>query len=116
MVIPEGVNTIASYALNVNNTDGSKKVAKEIVMPDTVTTIEDNAFRAEKNVEQITWSKNLKTVGDSAFEGCSLITLDMPTTVTKWGSRVFACSNLEKITISSTIKEIPDGMFEVVFS
>lgn len=112
VVIPEGVNTIASYALNVNNTDGSKKVAKEIVMPDTVTTIEDNAFRAEKNVEQITWSKNLKTVGDSAFEGCSLITLDMPTTVTKWGSRVFACSNLEKITISSTIKEIPDGMFE----
>lgn len=110
VVIPEGVNTIASNVLKVKNIDG-KKVAKEIVMPDTVTTIEDDAFYEAKGVEQVTWSKSLKTVGDSAFAGCSLITLDMPTTVTKWGENVFADNQLEKITISSAIKEIPQNMF-----
>ena len=110
VVIPEGVNTIASNVLKVKNIDG-KKVAKEIVMPDTVTTIEDDAFYEAKGVEQVTWSKSLKTVGDSAFAGCSLITLDMPTTVTKWGENVFADNQLEKITISSAIKEIPQKMF-----
>ncbi|MBE6543238.1 MAG: hypothetical protein E7675_02445 [Ruminococcaceae bacterium] len=107
----------------------------EIIIPDSVTVIESNAFGGEK-IEKITLSKNLKTIGDecfsfctsikeiiipegvteignSAFENClGLKSVTLPDSLEKIGSKAFyCCTTLESVNFPKNLKELPDLMF-----
>jgi hypothetical protein len=52
---------------------------EEITIPDTVTVINNGAFRNAVNLKKVNLSSSLTKIGDSAFNGCSQISnLKMP--------------------------------------
>lgn len=116
--IVEGVSEIASYAFyNV-------AIADTLVIPNTVATIQENAFEGLKcNRVEIEFSgsslprfafknatftelvlpEGLSEIGAAAFYGCSgLVKLNLPTTIkTISGSAFYGCSSIDAIVVRS---------------
>ncbi len=90
--IPNGVTKVAYDACREN------PYLQTLVMPDTVTTVEDYAFDRCSALTNVTLSKNLQTVGQYAFDRCNLSSLDIPESLKTVGSYAFAYSqSLKKI-------------------
>ena len=112
----------------------NNKQVKQVVMPDTVTSIGKNAF-CYSGLEKITMSGNLETIdknafcytkltslslpeglteiGDSAFYGNeNLKTAVIPESVTKIGNYAFACCpDLSEVTLYQNVKELEKDTF-----
>ena len=78
-----------------------------------VTAIGNKAFKKNKNITKVVIGKNVKTIGNSAFEGCKKLKLVniKSKKLTKIGKKAFAkCKKLKKIIIKSTkLKKIGNG-------
>lgn len=85
----------------------------KIVLPDTITSIEGNAFRRCSRITEITLPKSLKTIGTGAFSQCSGLTdLVIPDEVTSIGEQVFnGCTFLETITFGQSLTILPYDVF-----
>ena len=79
--------------------------ATKIVLPDTITVIENYAFSSCDNLTEIILPEGVTAIRNSAFYNCkSLTTLNIPASVTEIGGAAFRdCANLTSITI-------PDGV------
>lgn len=104
----------------------------EYVIPSTVTKVGARVF-AEKKISEITVSKNITEIGESAFEDCknlakvnfeardgetdltigrrafkgtALTEIDIPETVTEIGSSAFERTPLKTATIPSTVRKL----------
>lgn len=64
VIIPEGVKTIAGYALR-----GAKCIS--IQLPDSVVKISENAFRDCETLETVNIPIGIKSIGDEAFRNCN---------------------------------------------
>lgn len=85
---------------------------KNIYAPDSAIGIAPEAFAFDKGIESITLSKNIKTIGSYAFEGCSsLHTITLNESLEKIGSFAFADSGLKKIKIPLKVSFIGEGAF-----
>ncbi len=71
---------------------------KDVVIPEGVIIIDDNAFRDCTTVETVTFTNTVTEIGDYAFSGCtSLKEISLPALVTKVGEYAFAdCTSLTK--------------------
>ena len=92
------VKTISQNAFknsNINN----------IVIPNTVTNIDTNAFEGCSNLQSVTLSTNLIAIGSSAFKGCgSLGSITIPSSVQYIDAEVFKnCSSLSSVTVNRRI-------------
>ncbi len=71
-------------------------------MPDTVTAIENEAFRNDTKLNEVVLSSNLKTINSAAFAGCvSLKQIEIPSSLEKTAMAYdytgpFADSGIEK--------------------
>lgn len=78
----------------------------EFTIPDSVTSIESEAFYDQINMTGVCFSKNssLKTIGDYAFYNASLMeSFDLPDTVETVGEYAFRyCNNLNEFNINET--------------
>lgn len=76
-------------------------------------TIEENAFIHHGNLETVTISKGVKSIGKSAFEGCqNLIDVNIPDSVKSIGENAFFnCSSLLQITIPQSVTSIGKSVF-----
>ena len=83
----------------------SKTVNKihSVVLPDSVCSIEDNAFAGLYSLEKINCPKELKKIGAGAFELCSGLTeFDIEKNVSEIGLGAFGnCEKLSKIHVSA---------------
>ncbi len=91
---------------------------RKIVVPDTVTYIGESAFADSSDgvpLEEVVLSKNLKTIGQSAFRNCyDLKSIDIPTSVTEIGDDAFyGCSSLENVNMNFGI-DIGQNAFNFV--
>ena len=88
-----------------------------INIPDSVTTIEEGAFRGCSKLTTVTFSENsqLITIGEAAFQYCSSLTsIYIPDSITTIGPSAFSyCFNLKTITIgeNSQLTEIGYNAF-----
>lgn len=82
-----------------------------VVIPSGVTEIPEYTFYECENLKNITLSKNLKTIGQSAFSGSGLETVNIPSSVTNIDSGAFAGTNLKKVVIPYGIKAISPDTF-----
>ena len=99
-----------------NNTKTELKkyvgTATSVGIPNTVTTIAQDAFRNNTNILSVDIPDSVTTLGTGAFTGCSnLETVVVPNTITTMGGSVFASTGLIAATIPSSITAISGGMF-----
>ena len=87
---------------------------KEIYLPDTVTKIDDYAFKGLWGLETINIPDGVTEIGDYAFESCNKLTsITIPSSVTAIGKCAFSmCSGLTSVTISDGVKTIGNNAFD----
>ena len=82
---------------------------KEFTIPETVKSIDKNAF-SESGLTSIIIPGSVKKIGDSAFEGCThLMEAKLEYGVQELGRRVFKrCISLESLTIPTSVEVLGD--------
>jgi beta-lactamase regulating signal transducer with metallopeptidase domain len=75
---------------------------KGSVIPSSVTSIGDNAFKSCKDLKSIVIPEGVKSIGKSAFEGCSgLTSITIPASVESIGSGAFfECTGIRSIKVA----------------
>lgn len=117
-------NSNYKVGLDLSKTTGLKTIIyktfygcfrlKSIIMPDSVTEIEDASFRECYSLENVKLPNNLESIGKNAFRGCiSLKSISIPRGVTLIPENAFAyCIELTSITMEDGLTFIHDDAFE----
>ncbi len=86
----------------------SNGTVRNVIMPDTVTTIGEGAFESCKNLESIVLSKRLQEIYREAFHNCTkLKSIVLPNTMKKIGISAFeGCHSLSSVTLGTSLREI----------
>ena len=106
-----GTRVIADGAFS----EASESGITEIILPDSVVSIGEDAFLGYETLEQIVLPDSLKIIGDGAFWGCeSLKTITIPENIDYIGGRAFNyCNSLENISLPDKGFELTPGLFNV---
>ena len=87
---------------------------KDLVIPNSVTSIKDYAFLDCKALTSVTIPSSVKSIGECAFSGCKgLTSVSIPNSVKSIGGLAFSrCYGLTSVTIGNSVKSIGDGAFQ----
>lgn len=100
-VVPDSVTTIYEDAFYKN------QMLRSITLSDNVETIGDKTFYKCNNLRVVNMGSNVKTIGSSAFFECNLTNFDVSNNVTSIGIRTFGFnSELESVYIPSSVVSI----------
>ena len=85
-----------------------------IIIPDSVTSIDDSAFAYCDSLSSVTIGNGVTSIGYGAFRDCrSLTSITIPYSVTSIGKYAFnGCSGLNIVNLGSGVTSIDDGTFE----
>lgn len=110
--LPEGIVTISGFQ-NCTSLESISGIGKdEYKLPDSVTTIEPNAFEGCTSLKAIKFSKNLTNVGMFAFWNCSALESVELSALTVISMSMFeGCVNLTDIRIPDTVTKIEENAF-----
>ena len=127
LVYPSEINgsPVTTVASSKGVTNEQRSYVKKVVIPDSVTMIEDMAFYGFNHLEEVVFGEDsevsaqssstssLKYVGDVAFAGCvRLDGLTLPNGVTTIGNNAFQdCHNLKKFIVPDGVQTLPTAMF-----
>lgn len=94
--------------MNVNDS-----LITEVLIPDSITTIEERAFEGCEKIKSITFGKNVRLIGSWAFYRCEdLISLALPQGLIDVGSYAFAgCAALEEVSLPGSVKNTGSYVF-----
>lgn len=112
VVYGEGITEIAPFSAQKINThivyNEPMQDVPELVLPSTLTTIDDNAFNLYLKVKDVQIPYGVTTIGNNAFSDCVQIeNVVLPGTVKKIGDAAFyVCDSLNSITIPASVTEI----------
>lgn len=101
--VPEGVTNIGGYAFAYNSN------IETIVLPSTVTTLNDRAFR-DTSASMVVLNEGLTNISYQAFRNASNVTtVEIPSTVTTISKEAFQNSGVKTLTIPATVTTIEYG-------
>ena len=114
IVIPESVNYLGSNFKVVAVGGFSGDDITSVKIPNSVTSIYDDAFARCYNLASVTIGNGVKSIGDYAFNSCDeLKSIKIPNSVTSIGASAFEdCDGLTKVTMGSGVKTIGEDAFE----
>lgn len=103
------VGDLADYAFRY-----FKALTMDIVLPDAVTSIGNDAFAGCKCLTGITIGNNVTTIGEDAFYGCTGITsMTIGDSVTTIGKRaIYGCTSLDSVIIPDSVTTIGIAAFK----
>ena len=106
-IIPNSVTSIGDEAFYWC------KSLQSITIPNSVTSIGDYAFAQCDSLQSITISNSVTSIGDHAFKLCkSLQSITIPNSVTSIGDHAFElCKSLQSVTIPNSVTKIGNGAF-----
>ena len=86
----------------------------DIIIPNSVTSIEEDAFSNCKSLTSITIPNSVTSIENFVFLGCSSLTdVTIPDSVTSIGTWAFKdCSSLTSITIPNSVTSIGEAVFD----
>ncbi len=106
VVIPEGVVAIGPRAFDAS-------YVQEVIIPDTVKEIGNEAFLRCNNLETVVFPNDIKKISDGLFHGCTrLRSFIVPETVETIGAAAFWQSGLSTIYIPYSVSYIDDSAFQ----
>ena len=84
-----------------------------VYMPDTITTINNQAFEGCENLRELHISEGLTTLGARVFQDCiGLETINLPEAVTVINDRCFeSCTSLTSVKLGSNVTTIGKSVF-----
>ena len=85
----------------------------DITIPESVTSIGDNAFYECSGLTSVTIPNSVTSIGDNAFSGCTgLTSVTIGNSVTSIGNSAFSeCSGLTSVTIGNSVTSIGNSAF-----
>lgn len=109
-ILPDGT-------LNVDIQEQYKHVVESITVPRqyngrTVTVVADNGFQNCIYLKEINLPDSITTIGNNAFKGCSALEIvdNLPDSITTIGTNVFSeCTSLTKIKVPKSVEILPSG-------
>ena len=104
---------VNSYGtLHILDNDGNE--ITDLVIPDSITSIPNYAFRNAKNIISVVIPDSVTSIGSYAFYDCdSLVSVTIPDSVTSIGYYAFySCDSLTSITIPDSVTSIGNSAFE----
>lgn len=117
----EGPNFFSSEDIELSSKSPTIKyyvdgeLLERLVIPDEVTSIREYAFNCGKEIREIVFHENVKTIGRSAFLGCENLELTrdkLPNYLQTIGAYAFAkCKKISKVGIPSSVTEIGEAAF-----
>lgn len=112
IVIPHGATTIGLLSSHIGE-KGMSEYLQSVVMPNTVTVIDAQAFYWCGKLTDIRLSESLKIIGREAFMGCTnLQKIAMPDSVIDIEESAFnSCTYLMEINISNKVEVIKKRTF-----
>ena len=92
---------------------------EEIIIPNSVISIENHAFFDCKKLKTIVIPDSVTRIGDNAFYGSGIESITIPDSVTHIGALAFdqcynLCENLQSITLPESVTFIQDGRYEAL--
>ncbi len=106
--------TFASTETTLTITGIHDKTYTEIIIPNGVTSIGANAFKAYTTLTSVTMPDSVTAIGDSAFQNCQGLTgITIPDSVITIGYAAFRyCQGLTDITIPDSVTTIGSSAFD----
>lgn len=117
----EGPNFFSSEDLELSSKSPTIKyyvdgeLLERLVIPDEITSIRDYAFNCGKEIREVVFHENVKTIGRGAFLGCENLELTrdkLPNYLQTIGAYAFAkCKKISNVGIPSSVTEIGEAAF-----
>ena len=96
------------------------KTIKEVILPNTATTLVDSLFRDCSQLSDVTFEEpsQITSIGNACFQNCSsLNNVVIPSSVSTYGQAIFqGCLSLSDVEIPSNITKIYGHMFYGCYS
>ena len=102
------LTTISSGAFRAQ---GSKNNAGKLLLPDTLTSIGNDAFRALRLTE-VTFPNTLESIGNYAFQHSKFTKLVLPEGLKTIGTTAFSSGSLQEVSFPSTLESIGTASFQ----
>ena len=114
-IIPSTVNYDGENYRVVAIAEGAFAHSKvtEVVIPNSVTRIEENAFAFATDLSDVTLPLDLKEIPDHCFTGTSLVNIVLPEGIKDIGEGAFQdCAMLHTVMLPASLKFIDDYAFD----
>lgn len=110
--VPDEINGISVEHIG-NGCFEDRYNLQEVKLPETLKTIDKNAFAGCKSLKAINIPDGITEIGEYAFKWCSSLTsFNMPSKVDEIKSGMFMCCySLQDVNISDNIRKIDEGSF-----
>ena len=96
LIIPEGMTKIGK------SLEGCKSI-RTVTIPETITEIDDYAFRGCSNLAEVNMHDKIETIGEEAFCGCNISEIKFPKNLTSINSDAFSGCKFKSIDLPNSL-------------
>ena len=96
LIIPEGMTKIGK------SLEGCKSI-RTVTIPETITEIDDYAFRGCINLTEVNMHDKIETIGEEAFCGCNISEIKFPKNLTSINSDAFSGCKFKSIDLPNSL-------------